>query len=38
MGEFMSFIILASTNSCVAPATGSRELKPYFEQEARRIS
>jgi len=35
MGEFLSFVILASTNSCVATAIGSRRLKPYFEQEAR---
>jgi len=36
MGEFLPFVILVSTNSCVAPTTGSRRLKPYFEQEARK--
>jgi uncharacterized protein YbjT (DUF2867 family) len=37
MGEFLRFIILASTNSCVATAVGSRRIKPYFEQEARKF-
>ncbi|HKQ79109.1 MAG TPA: NmrA family NAD(P)-binding protein [Blastocatellia bacterium] len=36
MGEFLRFIILASTNACVAPAIGSRRLRPYFEQEAQK--
>jgi len=36
MGEFLPFVILVSTNACVAPATGSSRLKPYFEQEVRR--
>lgn len=34
MGDFLRFIILASTHSCRAPAAGKRELGAYFEAHA----
>lgn len=36
MSEFLRFVILASTNPCVAPRVGSRKLAPYLAQVAER--
>jgi len=35
MGEFLTFLQLAATNSCVAPVPGKRRLLPYFETRAK---
>lgn len=34
MSDFLRFIILASTTSCLAPLTGKHALGPYFEARA----
>lgn len=34
MGELLEFVILVSTNSCVAPARGTRRLDDYFRARA----
>jgi uncharacterized protein YbjT (DUF2867 family) len=36
MCEFLRFVILASTNPCVAPKVGTRHLAPYLSQVAQR--
>jgi hypothetical protein len=36
MSEFLRFVILASTNPCVAPKVGTRHLAPYLSQVAQR--
>jgi uncharacterized protein YbjT (DUF2867 family) len=36
MSEFLRFVILASTNPCVAPQVGTRQLAPYLAQVAQR--
>lgn len=36
MSEFLRFVILASTNPCVAPQVGTRHLAPYLSQVAHR--